>query len=245
MSVDDLQELYSELRGSSAGPALMDARAFFLERQMQDAHAKLSESYETYKESRRRILRQDPEQQFEAKAPDRERQVRRLVRRQEKARDLLARFEDYLGQIERLAAKEVAREEAKVQRDSTPASEADSSDEVKQPSGIQTLKPTDVDVQYIKQFSQLIGDRQLDLINTRYDFKALDQVEDVVVDGVYLLRKGDRCFLLEAAVDQDDPAKLHCSDLANPKTRVILSPEQMVRLSQKRQVVLLLAREQG
>lgn len=216
----------------------MDARAFFLERQMQDAHSKLSESYETYKESRRRILRQDPEKQYDAKTPDRDRQIRRLIRRQETARELLDRYEDYLAQLERLADKERAREDSKSQRDE---SSDDSKSETEQ-AAVLSLHPTDIDVEYIKQFGQLIGDRQLDLIATRYDFQALDRVEDVIIEAVYLLRKGDRCFLLESAIDQDDPTKLHCSDLANPKTKVVLSPEQMVRLSQKRKIVLLLNR---
>ena len=44
MDVDDLQKLYSELRGSRSGPAVMDARAHFLERQMTDSLNSLKES---------------------------------------------------------------------------------------------------------------------------------------------------------------------------------------------------------
>ncbi|WP_149495745.1 hypothetical protein [Roseiconus lacunae] len=245
MSVDDLQALYSELRGSSAGPALMDARACFLERQMQEAHAKLSESYETYKESRRRILRQDPEKQFDAKTPDRDRQVRRLLRRQEKARDLLDRFEDFLSQLERLADKESSREEIKSKPVETDSSEGIQDEELKDVEVDSAEAPTAlradaIGEDEIKLFAQLIGDRQIEFVSSRYAFRPLETTDDVLVDAVYLLRKGDRCYLLKATTDADDAEKLQCVDLANPKTQVALTASQMVRLSQKRKLVLLL-----
>ena len=115
MTVDDLQELYGELRGSRSAPAIMDARASFLERQYSDALAHLRDAHETYSESRQRILRQDPEKSVDKKAADRDRQIRRLKRKQDKARELIEKFEEFLPQLEKLAAKEIARSEAKVQ----------------------------------------------------------------------------------------------------------------------------------
>ncbi|QEF96050.1 hypothetical protein Mal15_00760 [Stieleria maiorica] len=265
VSVDDLQDLYGELRGSRSAPAIMDARAHFLERQWADSHTKLNEAYEKYRESRQRILRQDPEKEVDAKAKDRDRQIRRLKRKQDKAREIIEKFELYLPQIERLAEKEREKEERKAAEveaavAEAEASESDTADAVttqpatsedqQGPSGAddrQTITKDSVEEAFLKQFSELIGDRQLDFISNRYDFRPLETPEDVQADAVYLLRKGDRCLMVHAEVvagsaDSDEGIKLLCVDIAKAKNRVELSPKAMVRLSRKRKLVLLLAK---
>lgn len=230
LSVDDLQNLYGELRGSRSGPAIMDARAFFLERQMQDAHEKLLEAYETYRESRQRVLRQDPEKAVDAKAPDRDRQIRRLQRKQEKAREILKTFETFLSELEKLAGKEKAREDAKAQAAAVAAAAE------------RTVGKDAITKPMLKVFHELIGDRQLEFVSDRFDFKPLESVGDVVAGAVYLYRKGERCLLVHVQRTSDGGETLEMVDLCNADNRIELSAEQMVGLSVKRRLVLLLQR---
>lgn len=244
MTVDDLQDLYSELRGSRSAPAIMDARAHFLERQWGDALSKLTEAYEKYCETRQRILRQDPEKQVDAKAKDRDRQIRRLMRKQDKAREIIGKLETYLPQLEKLAEKEKAKEHAKqiaAEEDSSASDvPADSVPADASVSDAEAINKESIDPQFLQHFSELIGDRQLDLVSSQFDFRPLDDPDDVAADAVYLLRKGDRCLLVHADVSADDAKKLKCVDIDNAKNRVELSRNAMVRLSQKRKLVLLI-----
>lgn len=251
MTVDDLQDLYSELRGSRSAPAIMDARAFFLERQWTESHAKLTEAYEKYSESRQRILRQDPEKQVDAKAKDRDRQVRRLQRKREKAMEIIEKFEEFLPQLERLAEKAKAKEDAKekkpveeqaVTTELESAAQSGNAQPASNPE-ICTITKESIDAAFLKQFSDLIGDRQLEFVGNRYDFRPLDEPEDAFADALYLLRKGERCLLIHASPSPDQPGKLHCVDINNAKNHVTLSPRAMVKLSQKRKLVLLLAKQ--
>ncbi|WP_372898263.1 hypothetical protein [Stieleria sp.] len=257
MTVDDLQDLYGELRGSRSAPAIMDARAFFLERQWADSHTKLNEAYEKYRESRQRILRQDPEKEVDVKAKDRDRQVRRLQRKQDKAREIIQKFESYLPQLERLAEKEKAKEESKAATATVTPTEqhaeqhADAASDVQETPPVaqdrQIVSKDSIDEAFLNQFSVLIGDRQLEFVSGRFDFQPLTDPQDVISDAIYLLRKGDRCMMIHAETlpddsGSDDSAKLLCVDIAKAKNRVELSPNAMVRLSQKRKLVLLLTK---
>lgn len=254
MTVDDLQDLYGELRGSRSAPAIMDARAFFLERQWADSHTKLNEAYEKYRESRQRILRQDPEKEVDAKAKDRDRQVRRLQRKQDKAREIIQKFETYLPQLERLAEKDRAKEVSKAATPTDSPSEQPDDDDAPDvqvtpplPQDRQIVTKDSVDEAFLNQFSVLIGDRQLEFVSGRFDFQPLTDPQQVISDAIYLLRKGDRCMMIHAETladdtDSDDNAKLLCVDIVKAKNRVELSPNAMVRLSQKRKLVLLLTK---
>jgi len=251
MTVDDLQNLYSELRGSRSAPAIMDARAHFLERQMQDAHSKLQEAYEKYNESRQRILRQDPEKQVDAKAKDRDQQIRRLKRKQDKAREIIDTFEEYLKQLKRLAEKEQDREDSKAKlRSEKAASEKAASEKVTPQDDVPELRAESaakaivtkdsIDKAILEQFSKLIGNRQLDFVSSQFGFSPLAHAADVQADAVYLLRKGDRCLLLNAELATEDDAELTCIDIFNRRNQIRLSREAMVKLSLKRKLVLLL-----
>ncbi len=233
LSVDHLQNLYSELRGSRSGPLIMDARAFFLERQMQDAHEKLLEAYETYRESRQRVLRQDPEKAVDAKAPDRDRQIRRLTRKQEKARQILETFERFLSELEKLAGKEMARAEAKAQAVADDAAAAE---------GAKTIGKDAISKPMLKVFHELIGDRQIEFVSDRFDFKPLESADDVESDAVYLYRKGERCLLVHVQRKSDGGEHFEMVDLCNSGNRLELSAEQMVGMSLNRRLVLLLQR---
>lgn len=237
MTVDDLQDLYSELRGSRSAPAIMDARAHFLERQWQDSLTSLTDAYETYCESRQRILRQDPEKQIDAKAKDRDRQVRRIKRKQDKARELIERFEEYLPQLQKLAEKERAKVEAKA--------EAAAKESAASAAEAALLRKESIEEAFLKQFAILIGDRQLGLVSSRFGFRPLETTSDAKEGAVYLLRKGDRCFLLHAEVVAGDDSRLNCVDLCSAKNHVELSRERMVKLSRKHRLVLLLNKDSG
>jgi hypothetical protein len=245
MTVDDLQSLYSDLRGSRSGPAIMDARAFFLERQMGESHAKLQEAYDKYRESRQRILRQDPEKQVDAKAKDRDHQVRRLKRKQEKAMEILETFEEYLRQLKRLADKEQDREDSKAKLEGEKAASRDlppteeTSESSGGPAAPSLVHKDSIDEAMLEHFSTLIGDRQLDYVSSQFGFKPLQTIADVRADSVYLLRKGDKCLLIDAETVPDDETVLHLIDICNPKNQVKLSPGAMVDLSLKRKLVLL------
>lgn len=122
MNADDLQDLYNSLRGSRSALAVLDARAMYLEHEMQQAFKKLTEAHTGYQESRVRLLKQDPEKQY-AGEKDAERQIRRLKRKQEKARDILSVFTDLLGQLDRKARREqeIRKAEEEKAESSTPA----------------------------------------------------------------------------------------------------------------------------
>lgn len=209
----------------------MDARAFFLERQMQDAHEKLLEAYEGYRESRQRILRQDPEKQFDAKTPDRDRQIRRLKRKQEKARELIEQFEDYVSQLEKLAGKERAREEAR-----SPVADVGADSAVAHVAKDSITRPM------LKVFHELIGDRQIEFVSDRFDFKPLESESDLVSDAVYLYRKGDRCLLVHVTHSDTGDGSFDVVDLCNSKNRIVLAAEKLLALSANRRLVLLLER---
>ncbi len=243
----------------------MDARAHFLERQYQDAFDSLNGAYQSYCESRQRILRQDAEKQVEAKAKDRDRQVRRLVRKQEKARELIEKFEELLPQIERLVEKSKAREDAKpttaaqTDQDSPdaeslppdslePDSSADDQVPVDQASVDQaSADPStpadkdDFDPAWLEQFADLIDDRQLEFVSSRFGFRPLGEVGDVIPGAVYLMRKRGRGFLLYGRRVEGEDARLHLVDLCNAKNNIDLSFESIVKLSKKRRLVMLLS----
>ena len=80
MDADDFQDLYKLLRGSRCATAVLDARALFVERRMEQSLLKMSEARASFAESRHRVLRQDPEKTIDAKAKDRDRQVKKVKR---------------------------------------------------------------------------------------------------------------------------------------------------------------------
>ncbi|WP_253159067.1 hypothetical protein [Stieleria tagensis] len=223
--MDDLQDLYSELRGSRSAPPIMDARALFLERQMQGSWAKLDEAYTSYCESRQRILRQDPDKQVDAKAKDRDQQIRRLKRKQEKAQQIIKRFEELLPQLKKLADKQQSQEARKAKPAESKAS--------------RHVRPASITPDFIGRFSELIGDRQLDLVSLHFGFKPLADISDVQSDAAYLLREGDRCLLIAAEDGAVSSSELVCRDLCDRDVTVSLSHEVMVQLSVDRKLVLL------
>ncbi len=112
MNADDLQEIYNSIRGSRSAMAVMDAKTQFLEKNYEEAFAKLSEAHQSYSESRHRILRQEAEKSVDPNEKDAERQIRRMKRKQEKAREIIAKFEEVLPVLEKKAMRANSNREA-------------------------------------------------------------------------------------------------------------------------------------
>lgn len=111
MDADDFQDLYKLLRGSRCATAVLDARALFVERKMERSLLKMNEARASFAESRHRVLRQDPEKTIDAKAKDRDRQVKKAKRKQEKAQETLDAFDELMPALTKMAERELGRRE--------------------------------------------------------------------------------------------------------------------------------------
>ena len=110
MDADDFQDLYKLLRGSRCAVAVLDARALFVERKMADALLKMTEARASFAESRHRVLRQDPEKTVDSKAKDRDRQIKKIKRKQEKAQETLDAFDEILPVLTKLSERQTERQ---------------------------------------------------------------------------------------------------------------------------------------
>ena len=109
MDADDFQDLYKLLRGSRCAVAVLDARALFVERKMADSLLKMTEARASFAESRHRVLRQDPEKTVDSKAKDRDRQIKKIKRKQEKAQETLDAFDEILPVLTKLSERQTER----------------------------------------------------------------------------------------------------------------------------------------
>ena len=109
MDADDFQDLYKLLRGSRCATAVLDARTLFVERKMERSLLKMNEARASFAESRHRVLRQDPEKTIDAKAKDRDRQVKKARRKQEKAQETLDAFDELMPALTKMAQREIGR----------------------------------------------------------------------------------------------------------------------------------------
>lgn len=229
MTADDLQDLYNELRGSRSSFAITDARGLFMDRQMQAALVKVQESHELYRESRYRILKQDPEKQVDAKAPDAAAQIRRLKRKQNKAKEILSKFEELLPELTKLAEKEKAKQDAAVLVEKAAAATNRSFH----------VTETDLDKAFLDAFRACEGDEQLDLISSRFSFQPLAAESEVQLDAIYLLRDNKNSMLIRADESEGSDSSITGVDLHRPSNAVPLSRSIMVQLSQDRKLVML------
>ncbi len=230
MTADDLQDLYNELRGSRSSFPITDARGMFMDRQMQAALAKVQESYELYRESRYRILRQDPAKQVDAKAPDREAQIRRLTRKQNKAKEILAKFEELLPELTKLADKEKAKQAAAVVvKDEAAAAQ-------RSPFAVES----DFDRVFLDGFQESDGDDQLDLVSSQFAFKPLAIESDIQFGAIYLLRDDGKSLLIRADKSTSGDRSITGVDIHRPENAIQLTHSSMIQLSQDRKLVVLL-----
>lgn len=135
MDADDFQDLYKLLRGSRCATAVLDARALFVERRLEQSLLKMSEARASFAESRHRVLRQDPEKTIDAKAKDRDRQVKKAKRKQEKAQETLDAFDELIPVLTKMTQREIRRRERTVAEESNvgqvePSSEQPATTEI-------------------------------------------------------------------------------------------------------------------
>lgn len=263
MDVDDFEALYRELRGSSSSQPIVDAKSAFADRDFQTAQSLLAEAYETYKESRSRILRQDVEKQVDAKAPDRDRQVRRLKRKQEKAQELIGKFEEILPQLEKYVERENARTQRAEERAREREKEDSKSVEVPSPSEISSASEVSMQPQqsssnpgsveergdldrltvpaaFEKRFAESKGEEQLEVVSEYFGFRPFTESENVPPGSLYLLRESGKSVLIIAEQDPLNDDQMLCIDYFHPATTVPMTPAMMARLSEDRKLVMLL-----
>ena len=97
MNAEDFQDLYKLLRGSRSAFGVLDARTLFIEKEIGNALAKVQESRDSYEQSRSRLMKRPPEEQVDKSAPDADRQIRRLERKQTKVREIMKKFDEVLS----------------------------------------------------------------------------------------------------------------------------------------------------
>ena len=139
MDADDFQDLYKLLRGSRCATAVLDARALFVERKLELALLKLTEARASFAESRHRVLRQDPEKTIDAKAKDRDRQIKKAKRKQEKAQETLDAFDELLPVLTKMAQRELSRQE---RQSGAEQSETTAEDPTARPTSAEVSKET-------------------------------------------------------------------------------------------------------
>ncbi|TWT98361.1 hypothetical protein [Stieleria varia] len=251
MNAEDLQSIYDELRGSRSAPLVMDARSLFLDQQYTAALGKMTEAQEKYQESRFRILKQDPVKQVDPKAKDADRQIRRLVRKREKAEEILAMIDEVLPELKKLSdkektkkAKEAAQAESAPPTDDASSDVADSesatNDESPSESGLDadTLTADEVSPDFVDQFMQSTTQEQIELIGQRFGFQPIQTDQDVVAGTVCFLKGDDESLLVcLSKVDGREPVEM--VNLATGGTfHVPLNV--LVEFGQERKVVVLL-----
>ncbi len=264
MNADDLQDLYNALRGSRSALAVMDARTLFMEKQMVKAHARLLDANTSYRESRSRLLKQEPERQYDPKSKDGDRQIRRLKRKQEKAREILEVFDGLLPQLAKLARREQAQQAAapappakpapRAEPAKQPASEpvaqrmpdpavataAEQVDEACEPNvRLQLARPSSISERFLDDFQENWGDDQLDVVGRHYGFTAVASDEDIHTDALYYLRKGDDSILVQTPPEEALDA-VSLINVVNQKPLRPLPREAFLELGRQRKMVLLL-----
>ncbi|MEM0927154.1 MAG: hypothetical protein AAGJ83_14015 [Planctomycetota bacterium] len=106
----------------------------------------------------------------------------------------------------------------------------------------QWIAKEDVDSVWMLAFSELIGDRQLDLVSSHFGFSPVESAEQVQVGAVYLYRRSEQCTLV-ILEEADDTESFLLTDLQDGANRVEITASGLIGLSEKRRLVLLLKRQ--
>lgn len=266
MNAEDLQSLYNELRGSRSAPGIMDARSLFLDLQYEAAMVRLKDSQAKYRESRARILKQDPKAQVDPKAKDAARQIRRLERKQEKAKEILETFDELIPQLEKLIKKEKQKEASRKPAPQPEPPQPKPKQEVAErekpkpkpeilrekislsatlPPGLaQTaLLQERLSESFIERFGEAAFDDQLNLVGEQFDFREVESEMDVIPRGVYLLRDEQEGLLVSiASCDSGQPVEL--VNLVSERAFHV-PMEVWLEFASQRKVVLLLQSERS
>ncbi len=253
MDADDLQQLYKLLRGSRSALLVLDAQAMFVDLQMVDAQQKLIEARELYAESRSRLLRQTPSGGVDSKAKDADRQIKRLERKQEKAREVLDAFDELAPQMAKLARRE---QESKLDRDGSAETESAG---VGEPAGADgpadgapasrsdgdrrdefiVARPEAVTDEFAESFRRTEGDEQLEVISRHFGFREVSSATDVHSDALYFVRRRGKSFLIRTLAEEPSEEGVPMANALDESPMKPLSLKAMLRLGKKRKMVLL------
>ena len=246
MNAEDFQQLYKLLRGSKSAFAVLDARTLFLEKKLDSCLAKMQEASDAYRQSRTRLMRQDPEKDIDPKAADADRQKRRLKRKQDKVREIFGMFDEMLPKLDELV-KRAAEKQRKVA--ATTQNESDESDELSSQSEPndqgeirridRPVTPADVSDEFAARFLQCYGDRQLELISRSFGFRPVEDEEDIYPNAVYFIKIKDESFLVHT---RDESQLVDSVPLVSAVDQVPMKTytrEAFVRLGMRRRMVLL------
>jgi hypothetical protein len=242
MDADDFQNLYKMLRGSRSALAVLDARAFYSDHKMVEAHEKLSYARDLFLESRSRLLKQDVEDQVDPKAKDADKQIKKLKRKQEKLLKTVEVFEELMPTLEKLAS----RERQRLAQEASTAAETDeaaASESVESETDPAIARPTAISPDFVDAFANAVGDERLDLINDRFGFREVQSESDIHADALYFIHTGDQSLLVRTPAIEESAAILAVVNAVDDRPVKPFSREAFLKLGARRKMVLLTTRQ--
>ncbi|TWU54442.1 hypothetical protein Poly51_31610 [Rubripirellula tenax] len=264
MISDDLEELYKLLRGSRSANAVLDARALIQENKAVLAFAKLVDARESYMESRSRLLKQVPEEQFKGTSKEDVRNRKVLLRKQEKTHEILKAFEEVMPLVERVAKREEAAAAAEavsvtvdeiededdepelvvspadpsIDDDDAPADD-EAVDEPDAPIPSRLATSADITQRFVEAFNDHDDDGQLDLVNDEFGFREVNSDDDIYPSAVYLIRLNEKNFLVRTALTAASDRTIELESVTDERVIKPFSREDFFALGKRHRMVLL------
>ena len=271
MDADDFQDLYNLLRGSRCAMTVLDARTLFVEKKLEDSLQKLTEARESFAESRYRVLKQNPEKQIDPKSKDRDRQLRKATRKQEKAQETLDAFDEVMPVLVKMVERDRVRRqrqadqaEKKRSSEESPATEnagldscsdfdslgegplpQESPESQSQESEIpqRLARVEDITDAVLSEFAKCKGDEKLDMIGTCFGFRPVKDDKDVINGGVYLIQTSKRILLVCLPEDACSNPELPLLNMVDKKRIKPITKAAFVNLGTRHKMVLLICSE--
>lgn len=265
MNADDFQSLYNLLRGSRTAMAVLDARALFTDKKFDASSKKLSDARESFAESRARVIRQVPEKQVDPKAKDRDRQIKKIKRKQEKAKETLDAFDELIAGLGKSAERQRSRLEraasraaamASIERDDSTvpagssaeselvndadlASTGTSKSESSEQQSPRVARPSDLSSEFIEAFGGSEGDDRLDIISQRFGFREVHKDSDLHGWALYFIQTSSRSLLVGTPEEDEMREEVPLVNLIDGRPIKPVSREAFLRLGNDRKMVLL------
>ncbi len=259
MNADQFQDLYKLLRGSKAATAVLDARALFMEKRLQQAYQKLSDARESFAESRSRVLRQTPEQQLDPKARDADRQLKKLKRKQDKTIETIKLFDELLPQLEKLVERQQRHQELEDAREHEAPAPDPSDQEAMAPNvapadaapesiqheakGYQVARISDLSKELITALSDAAQEQRLDIINQHFGFREVSSDEDLHGDALYYIQTKNAEILASTPSAEQMGDEICLISVIDHRTIKPFSRASFLKLGTSRKMVLLTARD--
>jgi len=246
MNADDFQELYKLLRGSKSAMPVLDAKTLYSEGKMDAALEKLVGARETFMESRSRLIKQDVEAQVDKKAKDRDRQVKKLKRKQEKLLDTVKVFDELIPQLEKQAERERQRAEKAAARaeahEPSAAEVKTSTSEAASPTELprqEVARTSDVSEDFAAAFTGTEGDERLDVVSKRFGFREVESDEDLCAESLYLIQSGSKSYLVATPSDDAMVETVAVTNVVDDRPIKPFSRKDFLQLGKRRKMVLL------